>query len=130
MPINSILPLRRQLLLALLIAALSAGCGFHLKGYGRLSPALDGLYIAGFEKRETLAAVLYDNLQGIGTVLAGDPASARLRIEVVEEKFTSRVLSVDAGGKALDKELHLLWVRSSISAFDIIEANLVQASCD
>jgi LPS-assembly lipoprotein len=101
------IPLRRQLLSALLMAVLSAGCGFHLKGYGRLSPALDGLYIVGFEERQTLAAVLYDNLQGIGAVLAEDPASAKLSIEVVEEKFSSRVLSVDAGGKALDKELHL-----------------------
>jgi LPS-assembly lipoprotein len=100
-------PLFRQLLLALLIAVLSAGCGFHLKGHGQLSPALDGLYIAGFEKRESLAAVLYDNLQGIGVALAEDTASAKLNIEVVKEKFTSRVLSVDAGGKALDKELHL-----------------------
>lgn len=106
MPINS-LALFRQILSALLIALLSTGCGFHLKGYGRLSPALNGLYIAGFEKRESLAAVLYDNLQGVGTVLAEDPASAKLRIEVVQEKFTSRVLSVDAGGKALDKELRL-----------------------
>jgi LPS-assembly lipoprotein len=97
----------RQLLRALLIAVLAAGCGFHLKGYGQLSPALDGLYIVGFEKRQSLAAVLYDNLQGRGAALVDDPASARLSIEVVREKFTSRVLSVDAGGKALDKELYL-----------------------
>jgi LPS-assembly lipoprotein len=99
--------LLRQLLRVLLIAVLAAGCGFHLKGYGQLSSALDGLYIAGFEKRQTLAAVLYDNLQGRGAALVDDPASAKLSIEVVHEKFTSRVLSVDAGGKALDKELYL-----------------------
>jgi LPS-assembly lipoprotein len=101
------MPLLRQLLSALLIGVLSAGCGFHLKGYGRLSPALDGLYIAGFENRGSLSAILYDNLQGRGAVLVDDPVSAKMIIEIVEEKFTSRVLSVDAGGKALDKELHL-----------------------
>jgi LPS-assembly lipoprotein len=100
-------PLLRQLPWVLVIALLAAGCGFHLKGYGRSSPALDGLYIAGFEKQESLAAVLHDNLQAMGTVLAEDPASARLSIEVVEENFSGRVLSVDAGGKALDKELQL-----------------------
>jgi LPS-assembly lipoprotein len=101
------IPLLGQLLSALLIVFLSTGCGFHLKGYGRLSPALDGLYIVGSGKRESLAAVLYDNLRGRGAVLVDDPASAKLIIEILEEKFTSRVLSVDAGGKALDKELHL-----------------------
>jgi LPS-assembly lipoprotein len=101
------IPLLSQLLSALLMAVLSAGCGFHLKGYGRLSPALDGLYIDGFERRESLAAVLYDNLRGRGVALVDDPVSAKLIIEILEEKFTSRVLSVDAGGKALDKELHL-----------------------
>jgi LPS-assembly lipoprotein len=92
---------------ALLIALLFTACGFHLKGYGQLSPALNGLYISGFEKQESLAGVLYENLIARGAVLVDDPASARLIIEVEEEKFTSRVLAVDGGGKALDKELNL-----------------------
>ncbi|MES9813534.1 MAG: LPS assembly lipoprotein LptE [Candidatus Thiodiazotropha sp.] len=104
---NSSVHIRHRLLWSVLISVLFAGCGFHLKGYGQLSPALNGLYISGFEKRESLAAVLYDNLRGRGAVMAGDEDSAKLIIEVVEERFTSRVLSVDAGGKALDKELHL-----------------------
>jgi LPS-assembly lipoprotein len=92
---------------ALLIAALFTGCGFHLKGYGQLSPALNGLYISGFQKQESLAAVLRENLLLRGATLAENPASAKLVIEVVEEKFSSRVLAVDASGKALDEELNL-----------------------
>ncbi|MEW8027374.1 MAG: LPS assembly lipoprotein LptE [Candidatus Thiodiazotropha sp.] len=104
---NSSMQFRHLLLWTVLISVLFAGCGFHLKGYGQLSAALNGLYISGFEKRESLAAVLHDNLQGRGAVMASDPTSAKLNIEVMQERFTSRVLSVDAGGKALDKELHL-----------------------
>jgi LPS-assembly lipoprotein len=96
-----------QLAWVVLIAILVTGCGFHLKGYRQLSPALNNLYILGYEKRESLAAVLYDNLLGRGAVLATDPASAKLSIEVLQERFSSRVLSVDAGGKALDQELQL-----------------------
>jgi LPS-assembly lipoprotein len=95
----------RQLASALLIAVLSAACGFHLKGYGRLSPVLNGLYISGFEKQESLAAVLHESLLARGAVLAEDPATAKRVIEVAEENFSSRVLAVDAGGKALDEEL-------------------------
>ncbi|MET0069327.1 MAG: LPS assembly lipoprotein LptE [Candidatus Thiodiazotropha sp.] len=103
---NSLPPLRRLLWIGLL-SGLVAGCGFHLKGYQQLSPALNGLYIFGFQNRDKLAGLLYENLRGGGAVLADDAESAWLTLRVVEEKFTSRVLSVDAGGKALDKELRL-----------------------
>ncbi|WP_316367482.1 LPS-assembly lipoprotein LptE [Candidatus Thiodiazotropha sp. CDECU1] len=106
MPSNSI-RFRQQLLWVVLISTLVTGCGFHLKGYRQLSTALNGLYIIGFEKPESLAAVLHDNLQGRGAALAPELAAAKLSIEILEEKFTSRVLSVDAGGKALDKEMQL-----------------------
>jgi LPS-assembly lipoprotein len=99
--------LLRQSLSALLLAVLFSACGFHLKGYGQLSPALNGLYIRGFQKQESLAAVLHENLLLRGATLADGPDSARLVIEIVQEKFTSRVLAVDASGKALDEELNL-----------------------
>ncbi|MES9969284.1 MAG: LPS assembly lipoprotein LptE [Candidatus Thiodiazotropha sp.] len=106
MPTN-LTAFRHQLWLVVLLSILVTGCGFHLKGYRQLSTALNGLYILGSEKPQSLAAVLHDNLQGRGAVLAEAPTTAKLTLEIVREKFTSRVLSVDAGGKALDKELHL-----------------------
>jgi LPS-assembly lipoprotein len=92
---------------ALLVAVVISGCGFHLKGYGKLSPALNGLYISGFQRPESLAAVLHENLLLRGVTLADSPASAKLVIEILEENFSSRVLAVDASGKALDEELNL-----------------------
>ncbi|MEW8507355.1 MAG: LPS assembly lipoprotein LptE [Candidatus Thiodiazotropha sp.] len=99
--------LLRHLVWMGVVATLVGGCGFHLKGYQQPSPALNGLYIFGFQNRQSLAGLLYDNLQGRGAVLANDADASRLILKVVEEKFTSRVLSVDAGGKALDRELRL-----------------------
>jgi outer membrane lipopolysaccharide assembly protein LptE/RlpB len=89
-----------------LISIQFSGCGFHLKGYQQPSAALNGLYIHDSADRNSLAGQLYENLRGRGTVMASGVDAARLTLKVLEEKFTSRVLSVDAGGKALDIELH------------------------
>ncbi|MCU7907157.1 MAG: hypothetical protein KZQ76_15245 [Candidatus Thiodiazotropha sp. (ex Epidulcina cf. delphinae)] len=91
----------------LLIPFLFAGCGFHLKGYRQASPILNGLFIMGGDEREGLAGVLRDILLSGGVVLDSDAASARYRLQITEESFHSRVLSVDANGKALDNEMRL-----------------------
>jgi LPS-assembly lipoprotein len=83
------------------------GCGFHLKGYQQISPVLNGLYVVGGEQRDTLAGVLQRNLSSAGVKLADDETSAKYRLQITREKFLSRVLAVDARGKALDSELEL-----------------------
>jgi len=83
------------------------GCGFHLKGYQQISPVLNGLYVVGGEQRDTLAGVLQRNLHSAGVKLAADEASAKYRLQITREKFLTRVLAVDASGKALDSELEL-----------------------
>jgi len=97
----------KHLILAVLLFSL-AGCGFHLKGYQQVSPALNGLYVIGGEKRGTLAGVVQRNLRSGGVELAADAESARYRLQIIQEQMRSRVLSVDANGKALDSELQLL----------------------
>jgi len=83
------------------------GCGFHLKGYQQISPVLNGLYVVGGEQRDTLAGVLQRNLHSAGVKLAADETSAKYRLQITREKFLTRVLAVDASGKALDSELEL-----------------------
>jgi LPS-assembly lipoprotein len=97
----------RRLISAMLLLAL-AGCGFHLKGYQQVSPVLNDLYVIGGEARGTLAGVLQRDLRSSGVRLAGDAQSARYRLRITREQMRSRVLSVDASGKALDSELQLL----------------------
>jgi LPS-assembly lipoprotein len=91
----------------LLLLLLLSGCGFHLKGYQQISPVLNGLYVVGGDQRDSLAGVLQRNLRGAGVKLAADEATAKYRLQITREKFLSRVLAVDASGKALDTELEL-----------------------
>jgi LPS-assembly lipoprotein len=85
-----------------------SGCGFHLKGYQQdASPVLNGLYVEGGEERGTLAGTLAYNLRSGGIELAADAQSAKARVRIAGEQLQSRVLSVDANGKALDSELQL-----------------------
>ncbi|MGD9163140.1 MAG: LPS assembly lipoprotein LptE [Chromatiales bacterium] len=93
--------------LLLLLLTLS-GCGFHLKGYQQAaSPALNGLYVERGEERGTLAGTLAHNLRTGGVELAADARSAKARVKITQERLQSRVLAVDANGKALDSELQL-----------------------
>ncbi|WP_162418059.1 LPS assembly lipoprotein LptE [Candidatus Thiodiazotropha endoloripes] len=93
--------------LALVLLLLLSGCGFHLKGYAQPSAALNGLYIVAGDRIDTVAGVLQRELLGGGVILSPDREAAKYLFQVVEEKFSSRVLSVDANGKALDNELRL-----------------------
>ncbi len=95
------------MLLALLLLTL-AGCGFHLKGYAHPSQALNGIFIpGGGATPDTLAGVLQEALLNGGVIFAPDAKTARYRLQVIREKFSNRVLSVDANGKALDQEIRL-----------------------
>ncbi|MET0050522.1 MAG: LPS assembly lipoprotein LptE [Candidatus Thiodiazotropha sp.] len=93
-------------LLTLLLLSL-AGCGFHLKGFAQPSQALNGIFIPGGEVPDTLAGVLQEDLLNGGVIFAPDAKTARYRLQVTREKFSSRVLSLDANGKALDQEIRL-----------------------
>ena len=95
-------------LIWLSLLLLLGGCGFHLKGFQQTaSPALNGLFVEGGEARNSLAGVLAYNLRTAGVQLAADPESAKARVSITRERLQSRVLAVDANGKALDSEFQL-----------------------
>ncbi|MEJ2609687.1 MAG: LPS assembly lipoprotein LptE [Candidatus Thiodiazotropha sp.] len=83
------------------------GCGFYLKGYSHPSQALNGLYIVGGEAYGSMAGVLQSDLLSSGVILMPSRESAQNTIEITQEQFSHRVLSVDANGKALDYEMRL-----------------------
>lgn len=85
-----------------------SGCGFHLKGYQQdASPVLNGLYVAGGSERNTLAGVLAHSLRTGGVELAPDAESATAWVSITKERMKSRVMAVDANGKALDSEFQM-----------------------
>jgi LPS-assembly lipoprotein len=99
---------KSSLIWPLLLLLALTGCGFHLKGYQQAaSSALNGLYVEGGEARDTVASVLAHNLHIGGVKLAVDAESAKALVNITREQLRSRVLAVDANGKALDSELHL-----------------------
>ena len=86
---------------------LLAGCGFHLKGYNQATPNLDGLFVEQGDRRDTLAGEIRRELAGVGVKLAASPAEARHLLRISGEKYSQRVMSVDANGKVLEYELRM-----------------------
>jgi LPS-assembly lipoprotein len=84
-----------------------AGCGFHLKGYHQASPNLDGLFIEQSDEEGGLAAVVRQQLLISDVKLAGSPEQAKNLLRISQERFSQRVISVDAYGKVLEYELLL-----------------------
>jgi LPS-assembly lipoprotein len=94
-------------LLALLVQALVAGCGFHLRGAVEIPPDLNPLYIQSAGSSPVRAAI-EDQLAGSGVRLAQSPQGAGLVLRILAEGRSSRVAAVDSSGKVLAYELHYI----------------------
>ncbi|MCU7929616.1 MAG: hypothetical protein KZQ90_02370 [Candidatus Thiodiazotropha sp. (ex Codakia rugifera)] len=108
----------------LLVLTQLVGCGFHLKGYQQPSTALNGLYVMESDLQDSVASILRRDLQNGGVAMASDTETARFSLLVTQEKFSSRVLSVDANGKALDNEIRL------VVSFRLIPAELDETAAE
>jgi outer membrane lipopolysaccharide assembly protein LptE/RlpB len=97
-------PLRAPLLLAAALAIASAGgCGFHLRGGVSLPEAYAPVYVSG---SQDLRGALMTGLRGGGVEVTTDPASAGARLEIRNESFSRRTLSVDPdSGRAQEYEV-------------------------
>ena len=93
------------LLLAVLLGL--GGCGFHLKGYQQASPDLDGLFIEQAVEGGALAGVIRQQLLVSDVKLSDSAEQAKSVLRILQERFSQRVLSVDANGKVLEYELLL-----------------------
>jgi LPS-assembly lipoprotein len=93
------------MLLALLIGALSAGCGFRLRGAVEVPPELNPLYIQAAPASPVRRAI-EDQLIGSAVRLAADPGPAKLILRILGEDRFSRVVAVDSSGRVLAYELH------------------------
>jgi LPS-assembly lipoprotein len=104
--------IRLAFLLGLLV--LLAGCGFHLRGTVALPPALSQLTLADTSPASEIAAELRRGLARQGVVLG---AEAPMLLQLHEEQYSRRVLSVDAAGRARDYALGYV-VRFSLRSRD------------
>lgn len=88
-----------------LALAVAAGCGFHLRGSRSVDLGAARPYVSS-SGAEELAAELRRLLVASRVGLAGRAADADLIVELGEERFDRRVLSVDADtGKVREVEI-------------------------
>lgn len=101
------LPLRRRLLLSLLVLPL-LGCGFQLKGTGLDSSSLTGVPIAlvSADPRGELTEAVTDRLALAGAELV-EPGPDRLTLQLGPEVFEQRNLSLSVDARAAEIELTL-----------------------
>lgn len=94
--------LRLSIVCMLIVAG---GCGFHLRGSRPVDIGVARAYVTS-SGADLLAAELRRRFAYSGVNLAGSAASAGLIVQVSQERFRRRVLSVDAvTGKVREFEL-------------------------
>jgi len=88
----------RWLTVALLLALVTGGCGFRLRGSLDVPPALSPVYIqSGGLVGDAVAA----RLQGTAVQVTDRPGDTRLLIRILSEQRGSRVIAVDRQGRSL-----------------------------
>ncbi len=95
----------RSSLILVALAALLAGCGFHLRGQ-RAAAGVEDLGALHVRASAALVEALRSEVAGSGGRLVEDAGEADVRIVVAGEAFSRRVLSVDPqSGKASEYQL-------------------------
>jgi len=98
----------RTLYWALLLLVLVAlqGCGFHLRTVADLPPSISPIHIAGLAQNDPMLETLREVLTEANAQIADNQGQATTQLQLRNQSFSRRVLSVDSGGKVLEYELH------------------------
>lgn len=96
-----------RMILALLVAATLAGCGFQLRGSGdRYSMPFESIYLA-FPETSPLGAELRRNLRAVDSVRVEDDASkAQALFDVLSESRGKSILSLNSLGRVREYSLN------------------------
>jgi len=99
----SLARLARPFLAALALAALAAGCGFHLRGPQPL--AFSTAYVSA-SRYTTLGTALRRQIELSGTTkIEEDATKADVRLQILTNERTREILSLTAAGKVREYEL-------------------------
>lgn len=90
----------------LLLALVSQGCGWRLRGQISLPPGMENTLLRGADTYSELGVILQNKLQGAGARLVSDKNQATAILHILEDKVDKRVLSIDASGRASEYELN------------------------
>jgi LPS-assembly lipoprotein len=78
------------------LAALAAGCGFHLQGAGNLPPAMTQTYVRTRAPHTEFLKQLTDTLRVRGADVVGGPEEAHAVLDISVDQTGQRILSVSA----------------------------------
>lgn len=93
-------------ILLLCISALTA-CGFHLRGHIELPEQFSPLYVESKNLNSELLRDLKNLLRNNNIATATSRSGASTFIDIIDEKRSRRVLSVDSRGRVSEYELSL-----------------------
>lgn len=91
--------------LAMALALLAGGCGFHLRGGEGLPPQMERLLLLGTPVPGPLGNEIQFAVVAAGASLVTDPGVVTARLHILGERIDQRVLTVDAAGRASEYEL-------------------------
>ncbi len=94
-----------RLLAASVGALLLAACGFQLQGRQGLSPQLERVELRDADSHSDFTRALRRSLKASGATLIEDAGTEEVLVRVLDERFTEKVLSVDARNIPTDYEL-------------------------
>lgn len=91
--------------LVLLAGTLLAGCGFHLQGRVALPPQLERVEVRATDRQSAFTQALRRSLDASGARLVNDAGSDDAVVRILLDRFTEKVLSVDARNIPTDYEI-------------------------
>jgi len=104
-------------MLAVLLLALLAGCGFQLRGQASLPAAMSTTWLSVPDPTSAFARELALLLRGNGVVLVDGPAEDAAELRILQERITRRALTIS--GDARVREFELVFdLRFSLVASD------------
>jgi len=106
----------RYWLIPVLLAALLAGCGFHLRGSAALPPAMAVTFIKSNQPYSTLVDDFATALKSHGVTVTQERGEATAVLSVLDSDIETRILSVDTAGKVLEYEIQ------QTLRFDVVSA--------
>ena len=92
--------------LAIALASLLAGCGFHLQGVLQLPPVMERTYVDAPDKDSPLARKLRRALTDAHVAVTYDREAATAVLKVLKDDANQRVLSVSPTGVPEEYELY------------------------
>ena len=101
----------------MLLAALLAGCGFHLRGSADLPAAMSVTYIKGIRPFGTLADDFTAALRVRGITVTDHEQYATAVLHITQNTTEKQVLSVDTNGNVLEYEIRQA-IRFAVAAAD------------